>query len=88
MPFQLEEITVRRTDAVLALVFAALSVAGPAHAAPPDGAAGCQDFGTGVAGQAQDFGAKFGENASTAARSEPGAFPEIVVREEKRQACR
>ncbi|PWW21221.1 hypothetical protein JD79_00349 [Geodermatophilus normandii] len=74
----------RRTLVVIAgTVGLALLAPGTASAAP----GGCQAFGENVAGLATSLGARFGANASGAARLFPGAFPAIVVHPEQERFC-
>lgn len=71
------------TAAVVALALGGLTVAAPAHAEPPGGGAGCQEFGNGVATLAQGGGQNFGGAASGTAREEPGNLPKTVITSEK-----
>ena len=65
----------------------ALSPTGAALADP--GSGGCKAFGQSVSTLANTVFPKgeFGENASSAATSGPGAFPENVVQPEQDAAC-
>lgn len=77
----------RRTTAALTLAFAALAMAGPAHAEAPS-PGGCQGFGQNVATLGKTLGPVFGGTASGVAKSGPGAFPKNVVKSEQEAFCR
>ena len=80
--------SVRR--ALISTAAATLLLTAPATAASADpGSGGCKAFGQSVSTLANTVFPKgqFGENASTVATSEPGAFPEEIVRPEQDAAC-